>query len=69
MVLRIAILQSFVISERVDVVNDNVPFLAGLDLLDKFGVYVNNVKNMLCCLKFIIKIPLQKKWSYLSSLG
>lgn len=32
---------------QVDVVRPNIPLLIGLDALDKFGLYVNNVRNLL----------------------
>lgn len=55
--LRILILHNKIITEKVDVVHGNNPFLVGFVLLNKYGLYVNNVKYMLCCRKFGLKFP------------
>lgn len=43
--------------ENVDVVRSDVPFLIGLDLLDKYQMIVSNVYNVLHCLNFHCSIP------------
>lgn len=46
---------------RVDVVGLDIPFLFGLDALDRLSLYVNNVENFLKCDKRGIAIPLTRK--------
>lgn len=59
--IKIPILDKMVIHESVDVVRANVPLLIGLDFLDKYELYVNNVKNILCCSALDIQVPLKRK--------
>lgn len=49
------------IEVRVDVVAYNIPMLLGLDALDKFGIYVNNVKDVLVHDRAGWTIPLTRK--------
>lgn len=60
-IIRIQIPQNMVISEIVDVVQANVPFLIGLDFLDKYKLYVNIVKTVLHYTSVNIEIPLRRK--------
>lgn len=63
--IRIPIPDHKMITERVDIVKADVPFLIGLDLLDKYKFYVNNVDNCLCSTKLNLKIPLVRKHGHL----
>ena len=45
----------------VDVVPADVPFLVGLDTMDKYGFYVNTVVNKLVCTKFKWKMDIVRK--------
>lgn len=53
-----------VVSEEVDVVIANVSFLVECDLLDKYEMVVNNVRDVLKCHSFIIT-PLIRKMGIL----
>lgn len=46
---------------RVDVVDVAIPFLFGLDALDRLGLYVNNIENRLKCDRRRIATPLTRK--------
>ena len=52
---------SYVICEDVDVVKANVPFLFGLDLIEKYHMYVNTVSNTLCYSDSKIEANLTRK--------
>lgn len=39
----------------------NIPFLFERIVLDKYNCLVNKMKNMLCCAKLNIEIPLEQK--------
>ena len=52
---------SYIICEDVDVVKANVPFLFGLDLMDKYHLYVNTVCNTLCSSDSKIEAHLTRK--------
>lgn len=43
------------IMKRVDIVRAHVPFLIGLDFLDKYKFHVNNVKDCHCKIKLNLK--------------
>lgn len=58
---KIPVLDQMVLREKVDVVQTNVPFLIGLELLEKHELYFNNVKNVLCGTTLSIGIPLKGK--------
>jgi len=45
--IRAPISEDHGITKQVDVVPVDVPFLIGLDLLDKYGLFINNVDNLL----------------------
>lgn len=49
------------ITERVDNVSADVPFFGGLDLLDKYKFFVNNIENCLYPSKHNLEIPLNRK--------
>ena len=59
--MRIPIGQTEMVTEWVDVVPSNVPFLVGLDFLDKYKMYVNNVENFLVCPNLDLHLPLIRK--------
>lgn len=59
--LRIPALHNFCITERVNVPYANTPFLVCLDLLDKYGLYINNMRNVLYSPKLNLKVPLERK--------
>lgn len=43
-ILRIPFTQIMAITKNVEVVQDNVRFIIGIELLDKYKLYVNNIK-------------------------
>ena len=45
----------------VDVEKADVPFLLGLDVMDRFGLYLNTVKNKLVCPRFGWKMDVTRK--------
>ena len=49
------------ITEEVDVVKPSVPFLLGLDFMDKYKMYVNNVDNVLSFPHLDVHIPLIRR--------
>lgn len=49
------------VNMRVDVVDLAIPFLFGLDALDRLGLYVNNIEDRLKCDKRHIATPLTRK--------
>lgn len=49
-----------VITKKAHVVYANISFSVVLDLLDRYGLYVNNVKHTLGCPKRNIEIPLEE---------
>ena len=59
--MRIPINDNKVIHIEVDVVQANVTFLIGLDLLDEYSLYVNNVTNELVAPYLAISTPLVRK--------
>ena len=59
-VVRIPVPGNAYLELKVDVVHPNVPLLMGLDAMDKFTVYVNNVQNLLVHDKLGWAIPLQR---------
>lgn len=63
--IRISILQTTFITETDDVVHGNVPFLIGLDLSEKYNLYVNKVENVRGCASLIIEIPLQRQHDHI----
>lgn len=64
--IRIPIMDNLVISKKVDVVPANVRFLIGLDFLDKYRFYINNVENNLCIPILNVKIPIIRKRGHIS---
>ena len=63
--MRIPINDDKIIIVDVDVVSADVPFLIGLDFLDTYGFYVNNLDDKLYCPKLGIKIPLKRKYGHI----
>lgn len=59
--IKIPIFDSILIIENVNVVSTNEPFLFGRDLIDKYNLHVNNVKNILSCPTLDIEVPLEQK--------
>lgn len=51
--------------EKVDVVNKDAPFLLGLDFLDNYHMYVNNVFNHLVCEELYLKLQISLKCEHL----
>lgn len=49
----------------VDVVELDVPLLVSLDFLDKYGLYVNNVQNILVCERESWSLPLPRKFGHI----
>ena len=50
---------------RLDVIEVNIPILLGLDTLDKFKMYVNNVLDLLTCMKPPWEQPITRKNGHL----
>lgn len=65
MFLRIPTLHKFGITERVNVPHANISFLVGLDLLDKYGLHINNIHNILYCPRLNLEVPLERKRGYI----
>ena len=63
--IRIPIKHHRVIKLDVDVVDVNVPFLLGLDFLDKYKMYPNTVENKMVCPDLDINIPLVRKHGHI----
>ena len=59
--IQIPFLDSHATIERVDVVNSDVPLLIGLDLLDKYGIFINTITNRLHCPQLQLQTPLVRK--------
>lgn len=58
--MRVAITKSMLLTENVDVARSDVPFLTGLDLLDKYQMMVNKV-DILHFRNFRCDVPLIRK--------
>lgn len=54
-----------VITERIDIVNTDVPFLIVLDVLGKHNMYVNNVSKRLVCEELDMKVPIFRRRGHL----
>lgn len=54
-----------IIEVKVEIVSPNIPMLIGLDTLDKFGIYVNNIQNLLVHDKIKWGIPLIRKGGHM----
>lgn len=63
--IRVPVLESMLISIQVDVVPSNVPFLIGLDILDRYQMIVDNVHNVLRCYSIECEIPLVRKFGHI----
>ena len=48
-----------------DIVRPDVPFLLGLDILDKEGLVANNVMNQLQSLKYNWSLPIERKLGHM----
>ena len=57
----IPIPDGYIICEKVDIVRANVPFLIGLDLLDKYHMFIDSVNNMLRSPKLRLDVPPLRK--------
>ncbi|OSX76497.1 hypothetical protein BU14_0188s0015 [Porphyra umbilicalis] len=55
--IRVPITAEFIIIMAVDVIKLNVPFLLGLDTLDRYKMYVNNVTDELVCVNEGVSLP------------
>jgi len=55
--IRAPITDEFIIIMAVDVIKLNVPFLLGLDTLDRYKIYVNNVTDELVCVNEGVNLP------------
>lgn len=64
-VMRISRMNNIVLTEQLDVVTTNIPFLIVLYLLHKCQMIVNIVKNVLYCLYFRFKVPLARKQGHI----
>lgn len=62
---RFPTLHVMVISEESDVVKSDVPFLVGLDVLNKYKMVVNKVPDILECHNVSYKIPLTRKHGHI----
>ena len=63
--VHIPLSQTFYLLLRVDIVPLDIPLLLGLDTLDKYGLYVNNVTNRLVSDGRGIAAPLQRKGGHI----
>jgi len=63
--MRIPIPNKQFIQASVNVVDTQIPFLVGLDMLDEFGIMVDNVDNVLHCKKENWKAPLVRKFGHI----
>lgn len=59
--MRIPIVKTEMSTTTVDIVNAYVPFLIGLDFLDKHKMHINNVNNSLLCHTLDLYITLIRK--------
>lgn len=59
--MRITISDKMVLKENFNVHKANVPLLIGLDILDKYELFVNNFKNVLRCTTRGIEVELKRK--------
>ena len=59
--IRIPIPGYKVINLKVNVVSANVPFLIGLNFLDKYRMFVNTVTNTLCAPILDLQVPVVRK--------
>jgi len=55
--IRVPITAEFIIIMAVDVIKLNVPLLLGLDTLDWYKMYVNNVTDELVCMNEGVSLP------------
>lgn len=62
--IRVPISTKYYALLRVDVINLDIPFLLGLDVLDNLGLYVNTVENKLKCDKRDIATDLVRKGNH-----
>jgi len=55
---------TFIMRLTVEVVDLNVPFLLGLDVMDKYRLYVNTVSNHLVCVNEGVDLPVVRKYGH-----
>lgn len=63
--MRIPYANYYAINMKVDVVNVDIPLLIGLDVLDKYYLYCNNVRNELVCEDPVWSHPITRKLGHL----
>ena len=69
MVVRIPTPGDAFIEIKVDIVAANIPLLIGLDALDQFSLYINNVQNLLVHDKLRWAIPLTRQGGTCTTAG
>lgn len=62
---KLSIIHTTVVPGHVGIVHVNIPFSLWIDLVDKYGLYVNNVKIMLCCEQLGTEMLLVQNHGYL----
>lgn len=60
-VIRIRIIPSSTIATKADVVNENVPLSIGMDFLNKYNLYGNKLRNLLCISDLILSVLVVSK--------
>jgi len=53
---------TFIMRLTVDVVDLNLPFLLGIDVMDKYRLHVNTVSNHLVCVNEGVDLPVVRKY-------
>lgn len=62
--IRIPVGKQGMIPLSVDIIEANIPFLIGIDVMDKYKFYVNTVSNELICPSASWKVPLTRKFGH-----
>ena len=63
--IRLPIAEDYFLPLFVKVIALNVPFLLGLDIMDRYRMYVNNVTNHLVCVNEGVAVPVVRKYGHI----
>ena len=63
--IRLPIAKDYFLPLFVNVIALNVPFLLGLDIMDRYCMYVNNVTNHLVCVNEGVAVPAARQYGHI----
>jgi len=62
--IRVPIAEDFFLPLTVNSMDLNLPFLMGLDILDVYRMYFNNMTNHLVCINEVVSVPLVRNFGH-----